>query len=175
MAAFHLFCVSDFKEQSMTAGLVFALSFGIGIVTGLRSMTGPAIVSWACYLGWIKLTGSYFRFAGATWAVVLFSLAAIGEFIVDLLPRTPPRTQPGPLIVRIVFGFMTGECVGIAGGASPGLGGFFGALGAAAGTFAGYYARAGLVRAFRIPDIAVALCEDVLAVGLALLVVSRFS
>ena len=33
--------------------LGLALFLGIGFITGLRSMTGPAVVAWAVYLGWL--------------------------------------------------------------------------------------------------------------------------
>ena len=34
----------------MQSSLVYLLAFGIGFVTGLRSMTGPALVCWAAHL-----------------------------------------------------------------------------------------------------------------------------
>jgi uncharacterized membrane protein len=45
---------------------------------------------------------------------------------------------------------------------------------AIAGTFGGYWARTGLVRALQVPDMAIAIPEDVLAIGLGLLLVSSF-
>ena len=39
----------------MNSNLVFLLAFGIGLITGLRSMTGPAVVCWAAHLGWLNL------------------------------------------------------------------------------------------------------------------------
>ena len=52
------------------------------------------------------------------------------------------------------------------------VGAVIGALGAAFGTLAGYHVRAWLVPALRVPDFVIALAEDVVAVGCALLVVS---
>jgi len=49
-----------------------------------------------------------------------------------------------------------------------------GAIGAIAGAFGGYQARVGLVRALQVPDIAIAIPEDLIAIGLGLLLVSRF-
>jgi uncharacterized membrane protein len=48
------------------------------------------------------------------------------------------------------------------------------AVGALAGAFGGYRARVGLVRSLEVKDVFVAIPEDVLAIGLGLLVVSRF-
>jgi uncharacterized membrane protein len=50
-----------------------------------------------------------------------------------------------------------------------------GTLGAVVGTLGGYQARTGLVRALHVPDYVVALAEDVVAVGGALLVVTAGS
>jgi uncharacterized membrane protein len=72
------------------------------------------------------------------------------------------------------MGLLTGACLGVAGGASLGLAALVGAIGAIAGAFGGYHARVGLVRALRVPDIAIAIPEDLIAIGLGLLVVSRF-
>ena len=35
----------------MSSGIAVLLAFGIGIVAGLRSLTAPAVVAWAAYLG----------------------------------------------------------------------------------------------------------------------------
>ena len=48
-----------------------------------------------------------------------------------------------------------------------------GAIGGVAGTFAGYTVRRHLTVVRKLPDLAVALAEDVIAVGLAVLVASR--
>ncbi|MEX2296933.1 MAG: hypothetical protein WD715_05935 [Dongiaceae bacterium] len=34
---------------------IIAFSFLIGLIAGLRTMTAPAAVSWAAYLGWLPL------------------------------------------------------------------------------------------------------------------------
>jgi uncharacterized membrane protein len=151
--------------------LLFAL--GIGIVAGLRTMTAPAVVAWAAHLGWLNLTGSYFAFMGSKWAVVLFTIAAVGEFVGDQLPKTPARTTAGPLAARIVMGALTGACVAVSGGASLMAGALLGAPGALIGAFAGYRARVGLVRSLGVPDFAIAIPEDLVAIGLALLMVRR--
>ena len=137
-------------------------------------MTAPAVVAWAAHLGWMNLVGSPLAFMGSRWAVTFFTVCAVGEFVVDLLPATPPRTSALPLITRIVVGMMTGASVAIASGFLLWLGAAIGAVGAIAGAFGGYRARAGLVRAFHIPDAVIAIPEDVVAIGLGLLLVSRF-
>jgi len=92
--------------------LGLALFLGIGFITGLRSMTGPAVIAWAVYLGWLHPAGAL-AFVGHTWAVALFTLLAIGELIADKLPTTPNRTGAIGLGGRsILWG-------GIGGGDSP--------------------------------------------------------
>jgi uncharacterized membrane protein len=158
----------------MNSGAVLLLSFGIGVVSGLRSMTAPAVVAWAARLGWIDLSNSPLAFIGSVWAVAIFTLLAIGELVADKLPATPARTSTIPLIARIVVGLLTGACLGAAAGASIWLAALIGAIGAIAGTFGGYQVRTKLVRNLELPDIAIAIPEDLIAIGLGLFLVSRF-
>jgi uncharacterized membrane protein len=151
----------------MIGALIVAL--GMGFVAGLRSMTAPAVVAWAAQLGWMRLSDSPLAFMGSRWAVIIFTVAALGEFVADLLPRTPPRTAAFPLVARIVVGLLTGACVAVAGGFLLWVGLLAGAIGAIGGAFGGYRARVGLVRALHARDAAIAIPEDVVAVGLGLL------
>jgi uncharacterized membrane protein len=158
----------------MNSGFALLLVFGIGMVTGLRSMTAPAVVAWAAHLGWINLSGSPLAIMGSAWAVGIFTVGALGEFVADQLPTTPARTAAVGLTARIVIGLLTGACLGVAGGSSYWLGALIGAIGAIAGAFGGYQARVRLVRGLHVPDAAIAIPEDLLAIGLGLLLVSRF-
>jgi uncharacterized membrane protein len=158
----------------MTSGLVLLLALCIGIVAGLRSLTAPAAVAWAAYLGWINLHGSPLAFMGSPWAVGVFTLLALAELVSDQLPSTPPRTAAVGLSARIAMGALSGACLGIAGGASLWVGALAGVVGAIVGAFGGYQARAGLVRALRVRDIVIAIPEDLVAIGLGLFLVSRF-
>ncbi len=157
----------------MNGSMVLLFALGIGIVAGLRAMTAPAVVAWAAYLGWIHLAGSTFAFMGSMWAVALFTLAALGELVNDKLPKTGARTAAGPLAARVIMGALSGGCLAFAGGASLLLGMLIGAIGALIGTFAGYKARVGLVKSLGVPDLAIALSEDVIAIGLAVLLAKR--
>jgi uncharacterized membrane protein len=158
----------------MNSSLALGLSFAIGVVAGLRSFTAPAVVAWAARLGWINLHGTPLSFMGSAWAVVVFTILALAELIADKLPKTPSRTAPVGLCARIVTGAVGGACLAVAGGATLWLGALAGALGGIAGAFGGYHARVGLVRALRVPDFAVAIPEDLIAVGLGLFLASRF-
>ncbi len=158
----------------MNAGFALLLALSVGIVAGLRSLTAPAVIAWAADLGWINLQSSPFAFMGTKWAVGIFTVLALVELIVDQLPGTPARTAAVGLSARIVTGALSGACLAVAGGATPWLGAPAGAVGAIAGAFGGYHARAGLVRALRVPDFVIAIPEDLVAIGLGVFLVSRF-
>jgi uncharacterized membrane protein len=158
----------------MSSSIVFLLAFGIGLVTGLRSMTGPAVVCWAAHLGWINVADSRLALMGSTAATYAFSAFAIGELIADKLPFIPNRTSPGPLFGRVVLGALCGATICAASGSSVALGAILGGVGGVVGAFAGYQARKRLVEKLGCPDWVVALLEDVVAVGGGFFLVSRF-
>jgi uncharacterized membrane protein len=152
---------------------VLVLALGIGFVTGLRSLTGPAAVSWAAYLGWLDLRDSSLSLMGSILTVVILSLAALAEYVADKLPATASRTRPGPLIGRIVLGGLCGACLTVSAQQSWLVGAVMGGIGAVIGAFAGYEIRRRLVSGLKVEDIAIAIPEDLVAIVLAYLVVSR--
>jgi uncharacterized membrane protein len=158
----------------MNSGFGLLLAFGIGLVTGLRSMTAPAVVAWAAHMGWINISGSPLAFMGSVWAVAIFTLGALAEFVGDKLPTTPPRTGVIGLTARVIMGLLTGACIGLASSVSLWAGALLGAIGAITGAFGGFQTRVRLVRTLDFPDIAIAIAEDLVAIGLGLLLVSRF-
>jgi uncharacterized membrane protein len=158
----------------MSPSEALLLAFLIGIVAGLRSLTAPAVVSWAAHRNWIDLHHTPLSFMGSTVTVSIFVLLALGELVADQLPSTPSRTKPVGLIARIVLGGLSGACVAVAGAQSIVIGALLGAVGAVAGAFAGYEVRTRLVRALKVPDLVIAVLEDAVAIGGGLLIVSRF-
>src|SRR5258706_5875243 len=141
----------------MNANYVFALAAGIGVVAGLRSLTAPAAVSWAAHLGWLNLHGSPLARMGSTAAVAIFSLLAIVEYVGDVLPKTPSRTTPGPLIARILMGGLSGACLCASAMLSLITGAVMGGIGGLIGTFTGYQARTRLVKALKVKDVFIAI------------------
>ncbi len=134
--------------------------FGIGFVTGLRSMTAAAALSWAASLGrtrfrWIPAGPGPRRFATA---------AALAEMAGDKMPFAPDRRIPPSFAARLLIGAVGGTA--LAGrGATPLGGALAGMAGAVAGTLLGRAARgtntppgAGWARG---------LTEDAVAAGLA--------
>jgi uncharacterized membrane protein len=149
-------------------------AFLIGVIAGLRSMTAPAVVSWAARMGWLHLESTPLAFLGYAVTPYIFTVLAIGELIADKLPKTPSRKTPGPFIGRIVTGALSGAALGAASQSLTG-GLVAGALGGVAGTLAGYEFRSRLVKATGGKDLPIALLEDLIAIGGAILIVSRFS
>ncbi len=158
----------------MSISYVLFLAFAIGIVSGMRSLTAPAVAAWAAHRNWLNLASSPLAFMGSTAAVAIFTVLAVVELITDKLPKTPSRTKPVGLIARIVCGALSGAAVSVSAGQSLGFGALLGAAGGIAGAYAGYQWRTGLVKALGVPDFVIALLEDAIAIGGGLFLVSRF-
>ena len=154
---------------------MLALAFAIGVIAGLRSMTAPAVVAWGARLGWLDLASTPLAFLGSAAATYVLTAFMLVELVADKLPKTPSRTMPGGFVARVVTGALSGAALTAAAGRSLLAGAVLGALGGVAGTLGGYQARTGLVRALKVPDYVVAVAEDIVAVGGALLIVSAGS
>ena len=157
--------------ESISLDYVSVFALGIGIVAGLRSLTAPAVVAWGAHFSWLNLHGSPLAFMGSTTAVAILSVLAIGELVADQLPMIPKRTAPAPLMARIITGGLCGACLCAAAGKSLLAGTLLGGIGGVIGAFLGYGIRRRLD--LHIKDLVVAVCEDLVAVGLALFLVSR--
>jgi uncharacterized membrane protein len=147
---------------------VYLLALLIGVVAGLRAMTAPAMVSWAAYLGWLDLSGTWLAFLGSIWMSGILTLLVLIELVTDQLPSTPSRTVPVQFGARIAMGAFSGAAIGAAGGAMVG-GLLAGIVGAVIGTLGGRDFRARLARAFG-SDRPAAFIEDAVAIGGALLI-----
>jgi uncharacterized membrane protein len=158
----------------MNTSSVLALAFAIGVIAGLRSMTAPAVVSWAAHWKWLDLQHSPLAFLGSLTAVCILTAGAVVELIVDKLPNTPSRKSAVGLIARFALGGLSGAALCASANQSIVLGAVLGGVGGLAGAFAGYEARARLVKALKVPDTVVALLEDAVAIGGGFFLVSRF-
>lgn len=152
---------------------IYLLALLIGVITGLRTMVGPAAVSWAASLGILQVQNTALAFMGATIAPYIFTVLAIGELIGDMLPRTPSRTVPMQFGARVVSGAWCGATVGAAGGMlATGL--VLGTVGAAIGTVGGAAIRSRIAIAFG-RDLPAALLEDAVAIGGAFWLFAAFN
>jgi uncharacterized membrane protein len=146
--------------------MAYLLAFLIGGIAGLRTLTAPAVVSWASYLGRLRLDATWLAFFGYAWTPWILALVAAVEWIVDQLPSTPSRTEPVGFGARMVSGAISGAAIGSAGGTMVG-GMFAGIAGAVIGTLGGHAFRLRLAAAFG-RDRPAAFIEDAIALGGAL-------
>jgi uncharacterized membrane protein len=148
--------------------------FAIGALSGLRALSPIAVVCWLGLLHRLPLTGWDF-FVGSKVAAGLFSLGAMGELISDKLPKTPSRLKQPGFSIRIVTGGLCGAVLATAGSFSLIGGVLLGAIGAVAGSYLGYFARSRITGNLGLPDLPVALIEDIICIGGSFYVVSFFS
>jgi uncharacterized membrane protein len=149
------------------------LAFLLGCVAGLRSMTAPAVVCWAAHFGWLQFQGTKLAFIDHVSTLILFTSLALFELIADKLPGSPARTAAVGLSARVVFGGSCGVALATSAGTSPVLALVAAVLGAVVGAFGGYNIRHALVSREHLPDFAVALVEDAIAIAGGLLILFR--
>jgi uncharacterized membrane protein len=147
--------------------------FLIGCLAGVRALMAPALVCWAAHFGWVNLEGTGFAFMASKVTLIIFSLLALVELTTDKLPKTPARTSLPQLFARVLFGGLAGAALAAGSGGSPIIGAVIAAIGAVIGAFAGYHIRHALVTQVHLPDLAVALLEDFMAISGGLFIVSR--
>jgi uncharacterized membrane protein len=111
------------RENSRRDGSLTSL--GLGFVSGLRTFTPVAAVMLV---------------RGGIWGIVL-AVAAVGEYVVDVLPNTPSRTQARGLSARVVSGAFVGWMIATMHDSSGMFGAIAGIAGAVIGTHAGHASR----------------------------------
>src|SRR5215831_10546301 len=95
--------IANARSARPGSSLMFVLSaLLLGFVSGLRTLTAPAAVSWAAHLGLLKLAGTPLAFMGSKYTAIIFTVLAVGELINDKLPKTPSRKTPPQFIARLV-------------------------------------------------------------------------
>ncbi len=154
--------------------LLASLILVLGFVNGLRTMTPVAVLCWGAHFGWFSFAHTPFAFLGNIVSLVLFTLLALGELIGDKLPKTPSRVTAFPLMARAVFGAGCGAALATLAGTTLVLGIVLGGVGAVVGAYSGFLTRKALTSRAGLPDLPVALAEDLLTIGVAFFVVSRF-
>ena len=143
-------------------------ALGLGAISGLRSLSGPAFVSRAASHGHLDLEGTPLAFLGSSRLSKVLVLTELGEVVGDKLPMTPSRTSPPPLLGRAVSGAVVGAAIFVSEGRRATTGAALGSTAAIVAALAGEWIRALAVEKTGLPDPVVALAEDatVLLVGL---------
>jgi uncharacterized membrane protein len=131
---------------------------GLGAVSGLRSMSGPASVARAARDGRVSVEDTRLSFLASPRVATLLTVFQAGEIVGDKLPTTPSRTSLPPLLGRAGAGALVGAAV--AEGRKPVADALLGAGAAVAAAFAGEQLRAVVGSRTGIPDQLVAVAED---------------
>jgi len=132
------------------------LALGIGFVSGLRTVTSLAALALARGVG--------------LWGILL-GVAALGEYVADASPKIPSRTALPSIVIRPLSGAIAGWTISTWHGGSPVTGAIAGAIGALIGTYGGHAARVAAIA--KIGAIPAAVAEDLVAIALAVLLVTR--
>ena len=143
-------------------------ALGLGAISGLRSLSGPAFVSRAASRGDLDLDRTVFAFLGSPRIFKALVLMELGELVGDKLSATPSRTSLPPLLGRAASGALAGAAIFVSEDRRATIGAALGSTAAIAAGFAGERLRALTVEKTGLPDPVVALAEDatVLLIGL---------
>lgn len=151
-----------------------ASAAAIGAVSGLRSMTGPAVIAEAASRNRIRLKKSPFAWLSSDGAARTSALLAVGELIADKLPFVPNRTDPPSLVIRAVSGALCGAALNSHCGSYRDnrkqvvLGALIGGVAAVAASYIGLKYR----KAVNLPKLPAALLEDAVTIGLGAAIIT---
>ena len=148
----------------------------LGISNGMRTMTPIAALCWFSWLGLLPVAGTWAFWTAKPASVIVFTLFAVGEYIGDKLPKTPPRIDLFPLLARLIFGGLVGAIIATALHGSLLEGIILAVVNAFLGAFGGYFLRKMIGERTGWPDLPIAFAEDAVAIGaaiLALVIVTR--
>jgi uncharacterized membrane protein len=153
----------------MSVNRTLALAAGLGALAGLRTFTPPSVLSQAAHRNLLPLRRTPLRFLRSAASANTLAALAAGELVGDKLPFTPSRLAPAGLTARFASGALCGAALmgahrnrdrnALLAGAAVG------AAAAIAGAFAGYHLRRQLGQRLNVPDPAVAVVEDMIAVA----------
>jgi len=83
----------------------------LGTISGIRSVSAPALASMDAVQNERDLDGTPFAWLSSENASTLLALSAAGEMLLDKLPFLPNRTNPVPLLGRVLLGGYAGAVV----------------------------------------------------------------
>ena len=144
----------------------------LGASSGLRTFSGPALVSQVAHSGLLPLDVPNINFlkhpASAQSSIVL----ALAELVADKLPGTPSRIAFMPLAARAVAGGFAGASLAASKRRSAYAGAIAGTFAAIGAAYAGYHLRRFINKKLHVPDALVALAEDAAVVGCGAIVLN---
>ena len=148
-------------------------AFQIGVIAGMRAAVAPALLSHKLVRTIpTKQPQKPVHYLAQPPVSIGLNVLAGAELIGDKFPGAPDRTVPAQFIGRIASGATCGAFLSEVEGNEAPFGAIAGGLGAVAGTLLFFNLRRWLNREANLPDAAVGLAEDALAVGLGWQVVN---
>ncbi|HEV2710435.1 MAG TPA: DUF4126 family protein [Edaphobacter sp.] len=153
--------------MAMMAWIVAIPLLGAG--TGMRTFTPMAVLCWFAYAGYVPVDGTWAFWVAKLAVAIVFTVLALAELVGDKLPRTPDRTSTGPLLARLLLGGLIGGIVAASLNGSGMEGVILGVGGALVGAFGGHLIRREIVERSGGKDWPVAVAEDLVTVGFAVL------
>ena len=154
----------------------YARAASAGIATGMRGTVAITAIAYAARQGALSVRYPHLdRLLQAQPTLPLLATAVVGELIVDKLPMTPSRLEPGPLVGRLVGSGVTGALVSRGRGGSSITGALVGAVTALASSWAFGRGRVKISARTGVPDPVVAIGEDGLAIAFASLAAAPYS
>jgi uncharacterized membrane protein len=152
---------------------VYAGATMLGAISGMRSMSGTAIVSQLAKAGSVALGNSGAEILGNPITARTLTVLAVAEAVADKLPFIPKRTSPIPLIARAVTGAVAGASVSLSRKRSLLVGGLLGAVGAIGASYLAYELRRRATEDLHVPNVVAGLAEDALVATAGWLVSSK--
>ncbi|GAB3733158.1 DUF4126 family protein [Spirosoma lituiforme] len=148
-------------------------AFQIGVIAGMRAALAPALLSHKLVRTIpTKQPQKPIHYLAQPPVSIGLNVLAAGELLGDKLPSAPERTVPAQFITRIASGATCGAFLSEVEGNEAPYGAIAGGLGAVAGTLLFFNLRRWLDHEAGVPDAAIGLAEDALAIGLGWQVVN---
>ena len=141
----------------------------VGFAAGLRSLVPIGILAAERNDGSLHGAWKHWPLLSSPFGRVALQAATAGEMVADKTPLVPPRIEPGPLAGRMVMGAFSAMAIGTL-AKEPAVKASAlaaGVIGSVAGAYGGNAYRTGITKATGLPDLPVALAEDIAAVLIA--------
>jgi uncharacterized membrane protein/uncharacterized protein (UPF0548 family) len=157
----------DEEVEVVNRGFILT-PLGLGVLAGMRSMSAPTLVSRRLSQAPGPRKDPLSVALSKPWVPKVLGALALGELVVDKLPKTPPRVKLFPLAGRVLTGVVAaassvaGQKKGVVA-----LAAVLGGAAAVASSWAFYSLRTVATRRWRIPNVAAAFAEDALVAALS--------
>jgi len=160
--------------ENITGTNIYLRALGLGVMSGMRSLSGPLVMSYVANKKPQSFKGTWLGWLGYKQTLRLLALAQVGELVADKTPLLPSRVAPAPLLGRAQFGSFAGAAAFTEADVPASIGAAMGALGAVASSFVFFNLRRRVDRKTGLPDLVPAIAEDLLLAGLGLVVLKSY-